>query len=107
MPYLRTIIALCATLMLIGAGECLAQQPAPPPSLSQPAPAVTAPISPKPAVSTKVKEWTRAQWEALKKRWSKNQREWNDCLRQLEAKKLSVHLSVHNGKHFLYDCMLR
>jgi hypothetical protein len=55
----------------------------------------------------RITRWTRERLDAAKKRWSQNQLKFADCSRQLDDKKKSRRLSLHNQGHFLDDCMRR
>jgi hypothetical protein len=72
-------------------------------SMSQPAPA---PAKDKDAKSdsstvTSVENWSRKQWNAMTKEWSKDKAKWTDCRKQSTDQKLSGRKSWS----FLYQCM--
>ena len=61
----------------------------------------------KPAMTTRVKTWTRARLEAAKKRWADDQQKFSDCQRQLDEQQKTKRLSLHKQGDFLQRCMIR
>lgn len=53
------------------------------------------------STTTSVGNWTRKQWNAMTKEWSKDKAKWSDCRKQSKDKKLSG----RNSWSYLYDCM--
>ena len=61
--------------------------------------------SSKPTTLKKMEVWTRAKWEAAKARWQEDHGRFSDCSSKLQAHEKSGWLSLHDQRHFLYDCM--
>jgi hypothetical protein len=61
----------------------------------------------KPAMTARVKTWTRARLEAAKKRWAEDQQKFSDCQRQLDEQRKTKRLSLHKQGDFLQHCMIR
>ena len=61
----------------------------------------------KPAITARVKTWTRARLEAAKKRWAEDQQKFSDCQRQLDEQRKTKQLSLHKQGDFLQRCMIR
>lgn len=59
----------------------------------------------KPPVSSKIKTWTRARWEAAKKRWAQNEAKFSDCQNKLREQSKHRKRSLHEQREFLYRCM--
>jgi hypothetical protein len=57
----------------------------------------------KPPVTTRVKVWTQAKWNAAKARWRQDRDKWKQCQSELKGQKLKL----HQARHFLADCMAR
>jgi hypothetical protein len=56
------------------------------PAAAKPAPAAPAGSS-KASVSTRVENWTEAQWEAAKIEWAKDTTKWTHCQKQWNEQK--------------------
>jgi hypothetical protein len=99
MDHFRTMTAVVfAGSIAFGAAVAQAQQTAPTP---RPAPAKTAPISQPPSTTAKVETWTKEQWAAARKEWSKDKAKWANCRKQSKDQKLSG----RDSWSFLYTCM--
>ena len=61
----------------------------------------------KPAMTARVKTWTRARLEAAKKRWAEDQQKFSDCQRQLDEQRKSKRIGLHKQGDFLQRCMNR
>ena len=61
----------------------------------------------KPAMTTRVKTWTRARLAAAKKRWAEDQQKFSDCQRQLDQQQKTKRISLHKQGDFLRSCMIR
>jgi hypothetical protein len=61
----------------------------------------------KPAMTARVKTWTRARLEAAKKRWAEDQLKFSDCQRQLDEQRKTKRISLHKQGDFLQRCMIR
>jgi hypothetical protein len=53
------------------------------------------------STATKVENWTRKQWNAMTKEWSKDKAKWAACRKKSSDQKLSGRKSWS----YLYDCM--
>ena len=102
MPHLRTLVlALIMVISVVPIGA-IAQSSAPPQSPSQITnPSGAAAPPPKQTVPDRIRKWSRARWQALKEYWSKSKKKWDDCVRQSEARKMSI----HEKTHFIDRCM--
>jgi len=98
MSHIRICLTAIAASLIICAGAANAQSPASPPA-SKPAPAAAAQV--KPSTATQVETWTKKQWEAAKKEWSKDKARWTDCRKKSSKQKLTGRKSWS----FLYKCM--
>lgn len=49
--------------------------------------------------------WTRAKWEAAKLRWEQDHEKFSECAGTLHKQTSSKYLSLHDQRHFMYDCM--
>ena len=61
----------------------------------------------KPAMTARVKTWTRAKLEAAKKRWAEDQQKFSDCQRQLDEQKKTKRIALHKQGDLLRRCMNR
>jgi hypothetical protein len=102
MPHLRALVlALIMVISVVPIGA-IAQSSAPPQSPSQITnPSGAAAPAPKQTVSDRIRKWSRARWHALKEYWSKSKKKWDDCVKQSEARKMSIHQKTH----FIDRCM--
>jgi hypothetical protein len=53
------------------------------------------------STATQVQDWTRRQWNAMTKEWSKDKAKWADCRKKSSDRKLSGRKSWS----YLYECM--
>ena len=49
----------------------------------------------------RINGWTRARWEAAKKRWAKDQEQFAACVHKLNESREAKRLSYHNQTDFL------
>jgi hypothetical protein len=94
-PFCLTAVAFAA---LMSSGAAISQTSTP---AAKPAPAATAPTSPKPSTAAQVETWSKKQWAAAKKEWAKDKTKWADCRKQSKTQKLQGRKSWS----FLYKCM--
>lgn len=59
----------------------------------------------KPPVVQRLGNWTRAKWEAAKLRWADNNVKFKECSNTLQKETKSNRMSLHDQRHFMYDCM--
>jgi hypothetical protein len=95
-------ISYCLAAAFLAAVSCSAAnaQISVSPTTTKPAPAASADSS-KGSVSTRVENWTEAQWEAAKIEWAKDTTKWASCQKQWNEQK-------HDGRKnwpSLYKCM--
>lgn len=57
----------------------------------------------KPPVTTRVKVWTRAKWEAAKRRWGRDHVRWMQCQADLKGQKLKWRAA----RRYLETCMTK
>jgi hypothetical protein len=99
MNHFRILIAAAfAGFVAFGSMLAQAQQATPAP---RSAPAQVAPTPQPPSTAAKVETWTKEQWAAARKEWSKDKAKWADCRKQSNDQKLSGRKSWS----FLYNCM--
>jgi hypothetical protein len=95
--------AFCASFVvaaLVASGVAFAQAPANPAETTPPA--ATAPAAGgEPTAAEQVEKWSRKQWTAAQKKWSKDKAKWADCRKQAKDQTLSGRKSWS----FIYSCM--
>jgi hypothetical protein len=81
-------IGYCLTAVFLAAVSCGAAnaQTSVSPGTGKPSPAAPAGSS-KASVSTRVENWTEAQWEAAKIEWAKDTTKWTNCQKQWNEQK--------------------
>jgi len=99
MIHTRTLAAV-ALAGIISSGVVFAQAPESTPT-RRPAPVASTPAPSQPSTVAKVETWTKKQWAAAQKEWSKDKTKWADCRKQSKGQKLLGRKSWS----FLYDCM--
>lgn len=110
MSRIRQSVTVAALAVSMTCGLALAQSTSPatspPPAAktdSAPKSAVTAPAAMEPSTVTKVENWTEKQWNAAKRKLSKDKAKWTACNKEAKEQKLSGRKSWS----FLYDCMTK
>ena len=98
MSRIRFCLTAVAFAAVMSSGVAISQTATP---AAKPAPAATAPVSPKPSTATQVETWSKKQWEAAKKEWAKDKTKWADCRKASSSQKLEGRKSWS----FLYKCM--
>jgi len=61
----------------------------------------------KPRVTTRVRHWTRARFDALKKRWAQDNAKFSACSSELAETKKTNRMSVRRQVRFMEACMRR
>lgn len=100
MSRIRSFLTAAAASLIICGGAANAQSPTTTPT-PKPAPTAPAATQAKPSTATQVETWSKKQWEAAKKEWSKDKARWADCSKQSSKQKLVGRKSWS----FLYKCM--
>jgi hypothetical protein len=59
----------------------------------------------KETTTTKVTRWTKARYEAAKRRWAQNRQKFSECTGKLSEMQKGKRISVHDRGHFMQDCM--
>jgi hypothetical protein len=100
---LRALIVV-ATTVILGASIGFAQNSASTQAPSQ----ITSPRSvetpaPKRSLSNRIKNWSGAQWNAIKDFWSNSQQKWDACIKESQGRKMSI----NQRTHFMEECMRR
>ena len=98
----RTRTALIAVVVVAGVSASAmasAETPSTLPAKPHAASAVTTSLEP--PTAKQVETWTKKQWNAAQKEWSKDKTKWADCQKRSSTQELSGRKSWS----FLYQCM--
>ena len=101
MKHIRAFCLMAIVGLFVGIGDASAQTPDP---ATKPV-AGQSTVVEKSSTLSRVKVWTRARWEAVRKHWAQDNARFYACSNKWREQTGGRKYSLHDQREFIYQCM--